>query len=433
MYAAYITTIKELRKHTNADRLQIATVFGNDVIVDLSYQIGQRVVYFPSDGQLSEEFATANNLVRKKDENGNEVGGYLDPVKRNITAIKLRGEKSDGLILPLRVLEPYTDINGLKDGDQITVLNGHEICKKYIPKSANVRRPNPESGKRKDKKKDKVKESYPFFEEHIDTEQLAYNQSAFKPGDTIYLTQKLHGTSHRVSNALEVKTIRPNWFTRMFGAKEKQIEEYKPISGTRRTILRNYGGGYYGDNDFRKQYDDFFAARLPKGFTVYGEIVGWVNESKPIMGTCSNAKVKDKEFQKRYGDTTIFTYGCKPGESHFYVYRVTVTNDDGVVTDLPTEDVQYWCEVWGADYVPLLDKFVYTTWEDLNGRCEKYLDVPEPLANGTHVTEGVVVRIDNRHKFTAYKTKSFAFKVLEGIIKDSADAPDMEEAQEVAV
>ena len=45
--------------------------------------------------------------------------------------------------------------------------------------------------------------------------------------------------------------------------------------------------------------------------------------------------------------------------------------------------------------------------------------------------EGVVVRILNKPKFCAYKHKNWYFKVLEGIIKDSADAPDMEEAQEV--
>jgi hypothetical protein len=37
----------------------------------------------------------------------------------------------------------------------------------------------------------------------------------------------------------------------------------------------------------------------------------------------------------------------------------------------------------------------------------------------------------NRPKFAAYKHKNFEFKVLEGIIKESATAPDMEEAQEV--
>lgn len=110
-----------------------------------------------------------------------------------------------------------------------------------------------------------------------------------------------------------------------------------------------------------------------------------------------------------------------------------MTNEDGVSIELPTEETMLWCEKLGVKYVPLLDKFLYTTWEDLNQRCEPYLDIPESLANGRHVTEGVVVRIDNRTSFTAYKTKSFSFKVLEGIIKDNADVPDMEEAEELVV
>lgn len=134
MYCGYITTLKGLRKHSNADRLQCVEVFGQNVIVDLSYKDGQRVVFFPSDGQLSEEYANDNKLVRVKDENGNNVGGYMDPNKRNVTAIRLRGEKSEGLILPIDTLSKYTDINKLKDGDQITVLGGSEICKKYIPR-----------------------------------------------------------------------------------------------------------------------------------------------------------------------------------------------------------------------------------------------------------------------------------------------------------
>ena len=58
MYCAYITTLKGLRKHSNADRLQCVEVFGQNVIVDLSYQEGQKVIFFPSDGQLSLEYAT---------------------------------------------------------------------------------------------------------------------------------------------------------------------------------------------------------------------------------------------------------------------------------------------------------------------------------------------------------------------------------------
>lgn len=430
MYCAYITTLKGLRKHGNADRLQCCEVFGNNVIVDLSYHDGDRVVYFPTDGQLGKEFAEDNKLVRIKDEAGNNVGGYLDPEKRNIKALTLRGEKSDGLVLKVNVLSKYTDIDKLKDGDQITVLNGYEICRKYIPRGHSKQKfTNDRIAKNPKELKQKV--SYPYFEEHIDTEQLAYNQLAFKPNDIIYLTQKIHGTSFRVSNCIEVTTIkRKPILKKLFKLKDKEIRKFNVVSGSRRVILRDFDGGFYGSNAFRKKYQEYFADKLPKGMTVYGEIAGWIDENTPIMPKCSNSKIKDKNFRKMYGEETIFTYGCQRGENHAYIYRITMTNDDGVVIELPTEETKKWCERLGCDFVPILDKFLFTTWEDLNERCAKYLDIPEPLANGSHVTEGVVVRIDNRSKFTAYKTKSFAFKVLEGIVKESADSPDIEEAQE---
>lgn len=421
MYYAYVTTIKELRKHNNADRLQVATIFGNNVIVDLSYKVGMSVIYFPIDGQLSEEFAKDNNLLRVKDENGNNIGGYLDPVKRNITAINLRGEKSEGLVLPIKVLDKYCDSSKLMDGENISILNGHEICCKYVPQ----KRPRQNGNKKNDSKSINKKElrqkiSYPYFAEHIDTAQLAYNQAAFKEGDIIYLTRKLHGTSARISNAVEITTKkRPHWIKKLFHVKNKITKKYQIVSGTRHQTLRSYDNGFYGSNQFRQKYNDMFIGKLPKGMTVYGEIVGWVNESTPIMPRCNNSKVKDKEFSKMYGKETVFTYGCMPGESDFYVYRITMSNEDGVTVELPTEETILWCERLGVKYVPLLEKFLYTTWEDLNERCQKYLDVPEPLSNGSHVTEGVVVRIDNRSRFTAYKTKSWYFKVLSGIAVDS--------------
>ena len=192
-YCGYITRLKNLHKHPNADKLQIGECFGNFVIVSMEYEDNQLGIYFPSDGQLSAEFAEANNLLRKKDENGNNIGGYMDPNKRNITAIKLRGEKSDGLFLPLKSLEKFGDITELTEGSHIDVFNGHEICKKYIPvrKSGN---PTIKGSPRKKKIKAPLA---PTFYEHVDTEQLAYNLNAFLPNDEIEITLKLHGTSQR--------------------------------------------------------------------------------------------------------------------------------------------------------------------------------------------------------------------------------------------
>ena len=48
MYCAYVTTLKGLRKHSNADRLQCVEVFGQNVIVDLRRNVGgsNRVTYY---------------------------------------------------------------------------------------------------------------------------------------------------------------------------------------------------------------------------------------------------------------------------------------------------------------------------------------------------------------------------------------------------
>lgn len=432
MYEAYITTIKEIQDHSNADRLKITKIFGNSVIVDLSYYVGQKVIYFPVDGQLSKEFAEDNNLVRKKDENGNNIGGYLDPEKRNITAVKLRGEKSDGLVMPIECLSKYTDVYKLKDGDRITVLNGHEICCKYIPrKNVSNNNTNNNSNKIRSKKPIKEKISYPYFDEHIDTEQLAFNEQAFKEGDTCYITLKMHGTSARTANAVELISKRRNpLLKKIFRLPDKITKKYTLISGTRRTTLNNYEGGYYGSNQFRQKYHDYFKDKLPKGMEIFYEIVGYTHDDQTIMGKCSNKLIKDKEFSKQYGDTTVFSYGCDIGQNEAYVYRMTITNDDGYCVELPWEQVEIEAEKLGMKCVPTFEKFIFTTWEDLMQKVEKYYDGADPIGK-THIREGVVVRIDNRQKFTAYKHKNFYFKCLEGIIKDNSDTPDMEEAEEL--
>lgn len=420
MHEAYITTIKEIHKHSNADRLQCATIFGNNVIVDMDTKLGDIGIYFPVDLKLGKEFAETNNLLRKKDENGNEIGGYLDPDKRNIKALKLRGEKSDGLFLPLSSLTNFTDIDKLKEGDKITILNGYVICEKYIPRT-NKRYSG--GGARKVTKPRVIE--YPQFMEHVDTEQLAYNLDQFKPGNVCYITLKMHGTSGRTSLTLKENKTFLGKIKKWLG-----IQEYTVISGTRRVVLDNYSGGFYGDNVFRKKYHDLLSEKLYKGMTIYYEIVGWVNDDTLIMAECNNKKIKDKDFEKQYGETTRFTYGCERGQNEMYVYRMTLTTQDDFVLEVPYETMLEICEQMNLKVVPLFEKFIFTTPEDLMERVEKYYDGADPIGK-THIREGVVVRIGDSSTFKAFKHKNFNFKLLEGIIKDEAQAPDMEEAQEV--
>ena len=461
MYNAYVTRIKNLRKHPNADRLRLGECFGNTVCVSLEYTDNQLGIYFPCDGQLSVEFAEANNLLRKKDDAGNSIGGYMDPNKRNVTAIRLRGEKSDGLFLPLTCLESFGDVSTLKEGDVINTFNGHEICCKYIPRR-NHRQGHISDGNRTRKKKVDVA---PLFAEHADTEQLAYNLSAFKPGDEIEITLKMHGTSQRTGYLPVFKGYKrtfKDWLLRRDG---KPIYDWGYVSGTRRTVLDNYDGGYYGSNEFREQHSKTFEGKLWKGETVYYEVVGFTHTGAPIMAEGNNEKL-GKDFVKQYGKTTVFSYGCEPeGESFkheyadcwdgvnvrefkpqsdIYVYRMTMTNEDGAVVEYTPDFMRYRCEQMGIKTVPVMWKGIIPAhtgdaaairlgqgagaW--IKEKAEQYYDGPDPIGK-THIREGVVVRIVNRPKFCAYKHKNFSFKVLEGIIKDTAAAPDMEEAQEI--
>lgn len=433
MYCGYIVELSGLRKHANADRLQCTEVFGNNVIVDLNYFEGQKCVYFPSDGKLGEKFAMENNLLRIKDENGKNAGGYLDPEKRNIRAIKLRGEKSDGLVLPIESLKKFTDITKLNVGDKITTLGGEVICEKYIPVRKN--RTSGSSGNSKSNSKKSKKESkvqYPYFEEHVDTAQLAYSKAAFKEGDLCTITLKCHGSSHRVANTEKITVKSLTWWQKLLRRQAKVQKEWGYVSGTRRTVINSFEepGGYYGSNAFRKPYHDFFKDKLEKGEEVYFEICGWVDSNKTIMAIGNTKKLKDPELTKLYGDQMIFDYGCERGQNRIFVYRMTMTNEDGYVVEYPDWLMRMRCEQMGVECVPLFETFRYTTWEDLMGRVEKYYDGPDPIGK-THVREGVVVRIQNRAKFTAYKHKNITFKIIEGLIKDTADAPDMEEAEEL--
>lgn len=440
-HCGYVVSVEKLRPHTNADRLRVATFFGSDTCVGLDIVKGEIGIYFPSDLQLSGEFCVVNHLCRKKPD-GTPDTGYLDPEKRNIRPIKLRGERSDGIFMPISCLE-YTGVNldDINIGDTITVVNGHEICKKYIPRGRNSN--NSAKGKGNKTRKKHVPVA-PLFTEHADTEQLAYNLGAFKPGDEIEITLKMHGTSQRTAYLPVLKGYKRTIWDKLFGREGTPIYDWGYVSGTRRTVLDDWDGGFYGSNAFRKQHHDKFVGKLHKGEEVYYEVVGFTDSGTPIMGKGNNKKL-DKDFVKQYGEETVFSYGCSPDgsdapQSDLYVYRMTMTNEDGDVVEYSPDFMRYRCEQMGVKCVPVMWRgFADETidWNDagmtagewVTEKAEQYYDGPDPIGK-THVREGVVVRIINRPKFCAYKTKNYSFKMLEGLIKESAAAPDMEEAEE---
>ena len=462
MYNVYICKVKNIRPAENADRLNACEVFGITTIVDKSVNENDLYVYFPTDGQISEEFGKANDLFRRKDENGNPAGGFIDPVKRNIGAIRLRGNKSEGLVLPLTCLAPFGDISNLAEGDIVSTFNGHVIAEKYVPMHKSSASQSTARGERDRKSAKKCRIKYPFFAEHIDTPQLRFNMDMFKPGDIICLTEKVHGTSSR--NAYQTAIVgekgffltkliaHSNWLPkkwRMFAQSHLTPKtEMRYLIGTRRTVLTNNStGGFYGNDDFRKAWGERFKGKLLPNEECFGEIAGFYKDNYggavPIMSRGDNTKTKDKQFIKQYGKTTTFSYGCTEtgyytyGDgtheerplNRYFVYRMTYTTPEGVVIEYPWDLVKQRAEQMGFETVPELERFIYTTEEDFLARIAKYEDIPSTI-DSSHIIEGVVIRKMNGTRFDVAKDKSYNFKVLENLIKVDAEVPDMEEIEE---
>ena len=457
-YTGFVCKVKNIRPAENADRLNLCDVFGNTVVVDKNVNENDLYVYFPCDGQLSLDFCLNNNLLRKLPD-GTPGTGYMDPDKRNVVAIKLRGNKSDGLVLPLTCLD-YCFEDGatahLKIGDTIDVVNGHDICTKYIPRS-NKRVGHPTSGNKTRKRRVPLA---PLFVEHADTEQLAYNLGAFRSGDDVEITLKMHGTSQRTGFLPVLSGFRRTIWDKLFRRDGEPIYTYDLVTGTRRTVINGEDGGFYGSNAFRMPHAELFRGKLWKGETVYYEVVGFTDTGVPIMSECSNKKLNDKDFVKQYGQTTTFSYGCarKPiagladpndpntafvtPQSDIYVYRMTMTNEDGNIVEYTPDFMRYRCEQMGVKTVPVFWKGTIPEnpgsatdptiepGEWIKNVAERFYDGPDPIGK-THVREGVVVRITNKPKFCAYKHKNFAFKCISGIIAESVANGDSTVDEEV--
>lgn len=246
----------------------------------------------------------------------------------------------------------------------------------------------------------------------------------------------MHGTSGRTARLPVLKGYRRTLLDKILRREGTPIYEDGYVSGTRRVVLEDYEGGFYGDNSFREKHSKIFEGKLHEGETAYYEIVAFTNTGTPIMGS---GKVP-KEAQAEYGKEMVFSYGCHPegkilkyGEdeqgkfsipvevpqSEMYIYRMTLTTPEGFVVEYSPEFARYRAEQMGIKYVPRFEKFIIPedvdAGEYVKRKAEQYYDGPDPIGK-THVREGVVVRIINRPKFCAYKHKNFLFKQISGII-----------------
>jgi len=425
-YSAVLTTYYEDREKPleGLDRLVGYEIFGMQALVGKGqFQDGDAIIAFFHGSQIDKEFASAHNLYRHANLNKDpEATGYLDDNAR-IKALKLRGNRSEALImqadtLDVLCLEWRDDFAHVTSRTiQFDTVNGKPLVWKHV-----VKQPREQSGTPRTSLNHLVD-----LPEHPETGMLFRNLDKLRDGDTVNVSQKLHGTSVR---AAMLPMSRPlKWWERL--AKKLGVRvtetEYQLAVGSRRVVKslngeEKPGEHYYSTDIYTATIRNALrhGSQLPHNFLIYGEIVGF-EPGEPL-----------KPIQKD------FEYDAIPGTADLYLYRVQYRDDNGILYELTRKQVEVFAERYGWRVVPGLFEGVWHGGDraimipDNYGsaaviKIEDMLDVrfnqsglsqALPLSHPTLPDEGVVLRVETGGLPLLLKAKSPQFYEHEGVMTD---------------
>jgi len=425
-YLAKVVKLTNLRKHPNADRLQVVTVDGNNIITSLTAKDGDLYVYFPLESALNKEFLSWSNAFEDKELNTDkEIKGFFNN-KGRVRAVRLRSEKSEGYIVPVSAISDWILFSIGKNfvfteehvNTEFDLIFNTVLCEKYINYVA-IRKQDSENKKKQRKTVKEKKLIDNQFHLHIDTTPLKKYIDNINPDDYIHISRKLHGTSFVVSNVLCRKPLK--WYEKVLHKLGVNIvnTQYDLVYSSRKVIKNNvldtsgkehfYGYDLWGD--IAKTLEEYLTA----GLTFYGECVGYTKSGAYIQSG--------------------YDYGCEPGKFKTYIYRITLTNVNGKVFEFSTQQVKDYCERFGLNSVPelyygkaknLFDIPVNEEWTQqfLENLCNEYLEKDCGICVNSVPDEGVVLRREISD-IDVYKLKSFRFFELESKQLDS-DEVDLE-------
>jgi hypothetical protein len=423
-YNAVVVKISNLHKLDGLDRLLGTNIFGNQVLVGTETKEGDVGLYFPVESQLGEEFCQANDLYRRKDETtGKPAGGMFDQ-NRRVRCQKFRGHQSMGFWIPINCLEfvwPKNEIPLLEEGTELSEIEGLIISQKYIPRgNKGGLGGGPKQG-RKGRSSKVVDGQFHF---HFDTSHLGKNIHKINPEDVIAITWKFHGTSAIAANVL-CKPKLTRWEkikSFIFGWEYENYYDY--LYASRRVIKNEFHEDklhFYGYDLWTTVGQENFGDKLHKGETVYYEIVGFTKDGAYVQ--------KD------------FDYGCDIKYLpvyKVYVYRITQTNVDGIITELQWNQVKQRCTELGVNYVPeifygkakeLLPNIEQHWQENFLSMLQKLYvyDQDSAFCDNKVPEEGIVVRKEG-FGVECFKLKSFRFQEYETKQLDNGEV-DMETEQ----
>jgi hypothetical protein len=438
-YLAKIVKIENFHKHSDPEvtKLKCCCIDGFNIITGIDSEPGL-YVYFPTACCINPKFLSYANLYRHENLNDDPTKNGMFEDNGRVKAIRLRGELSEGFIIPIVVLQNWvmSTVNvelNVEEGVEFDSVehDGKQfwVNKKYIPK--NTRTPGEpgsgNSGKGKQPKGlDKIIENQ--FRFHYDTVLIKKCPHVLHPNDLISITSKVHGTSGISAYVLCKQEL--NWKQKIARwLTGEEFDKYDYLYSSRSVIKNQYynksvQGGFYGV-DVWKYADDIVRPCLSKGMTAYYEIIGFLPNGGYIQ------KNYDYGCLPPVGDEA-YTYG-----KHFKVqiYRVTITDVSGKVHEFSAREVQLWAQMVGLNPV---EEFYYGYAKDLYpdlapsdhwnenflarlaNEKKFYMECNSPICDNKVPHEGIVIKIENM-KSEAFKLKCFKFLDGEGKALDKGE------------
>jgi RNA ligase (TIGR02306 family) len=428
-YACSVVEIKQIFPIQGADMIVKTIVNGNTVVCSKNVKEGDKMLYFVSGTKLNADYCKNNNLYDKPEENLDTTQkGFISFKQKRVKAIKLRGEISDGMLMPLSSLSnmnlPISTLT-LQIGTEFTDIDDISICEKYIvpiQKGSNATKSH-----KQPKGIDRLIEGQFYL--HGDTDNLRKNMHKINPDDTISIHYKKHGTSFVAGNIVVKKNLK--WYEKLAKTLGFNIvdTEYDIIYSSRNVVKNQYlnkevGKGFYGEDIWGVVAKEV-GHLIPKNWTLYGEVLGYLGSGAGIQGK--------------------YDYGCKVGEHKFYVYKISVVNTDGNVIFLTDKQIQEWCDKVGLLYS---DTFIYygsvidylennllnkeqDAWRDtfLKHLEDRFNEKDCYMCTNKVPEEGIIVRVERLEQYEAYKLKSKRFILGESEAQEKGET-NLEDNQE---
>lgn len=416
-YLAKIVNIEHFVKHSNPEvtRMKCAVVDGFRIAVDIDSQPGY-YVYFPTNCQINGEFLRYACLYRHSELNADPTKSGFFGDNGRVSAIKLKGEVSDGFIIPFDVFNSFLkntfgkelnakDITNLEFNKVKIKDDYYWINKKYVVPSTRKSRCAQETGGKKIKSGNRIIETQ--FHKHYDTTLLRKTPWVITPDSLISITSKIHGTSGISAYLLCEQPLtffdKIRRFISGFGW-TKSIQGYEYIYSSRNIV--------FSKDQVYTEADKIVRPHLTKGLSVYYEIVGFLPNGKYIQNGYDYCCDPPKEGE-------VYTH-----EKHFKVrvYRITLTNVDGVVHEFSAREVQQWCNSVGLtpvyelyygyakDLYNIRTKRSFATrfMEKLANDDKFFMEKDSFECNNKVPQEGLVIKIEDSFS-RAFKLKTFSF------------------------